>query len=380
MDRPLAHMAVSALTLLATVLAGCGEGAPRGSVHVLTVDEAVDRVLPLYLARGIDRAEHDGAAAVLVRINTPGGSADAMRDALGVIQEARVPVMTYVSPAGGHAASAGTFLVMAGHVAAMAPGTTIGAAKPVTATGGDIEGTLGEKVTNDVAALARAVAEMHGRNAGWAERAVREAVSASAAEALELRVIDLVAADVEHLLGEVDGRSVRLSDGQEVTLATRGARLVQTGVNAYERVLRIVGDPLAVTLLLIAGIGLVYLETQAPGLFVPGSLGVLALLVALVGIGSLLPQEAARLLLVGGLALIVLEVFLPGGIVGSIGAVALLTGIAVLLAGSTAFDLRMAVLVIGLVVTALGLVTGVALAMLARRYIAPTERTGGARL
>ncbi|MBM4411603.1 MAG: hypothetical protein FJ037_09880 [Chloroflexi bacterium] len=277
---------MSALLSLSAVLVGCGERTPRGAVHVLAVDTAVDRVLPLYLARGLDRAEHDGAAAVLVRINTPGGAADAMRHALAVLQEARVPVITYVSPAGGHAASAGTFLVMAGHVAAMAPGTTIGAAKPVTAIGGDVEGALGEKVTNDFAALARAVAEVRGRNVAWAESAVREAVSATATEALGLRVIDLVAADVESVLSESHGRSIHLSDGREITLATRGAPIVHTGGNVYERVLRIVGNPLVVSLLLIAGIGLLYFEAQAPGLFVPGSLGVLALLIALVGIGT----------------------------------------------------------------------------------------------
>src|SRR5687768_4167277 len=120
---------LSALLLVwaALLATGCGERAVPGAVHVLNVDTAVDRVLPLYLARGLERAEDQGAVAVLIRINTPGGSADAMRDALAVMQESRLPIITYVSPSGGHAASAGTFLVMAGHVAAMAPGTSIGA-------------------------------------------------------------------------------------------------------------------------------------------------------------------------------------------------------------------------------------------------------------
>ncbi|MEX2446160.1 MAG: nodulation protein NfeD [Dehalococcoidia bacterium] len=369
-----------ALIVLALAGAGCASDPPQGAVHVLTADGAVDHVLPRYLERGIEQAEDERAAAVLVRVDTPGGAVTAMRDAVGVIENARVPVITFVGPAGAQAASAGTFLAMAGHVAAMAPSTTIGAATPVTATGEDVPGALGEKVENDIAALARGIAETHGRNGEWAEQAVREAASASGAEAVELEVVDFLADDIAGVLEQADGRDVRLAGGLQVTMEVADAQLVENGVNGYERMLRIIGDPLIASLLLLVGFGLLYLEAQAPGTFVPGAAGVLAILAALVGIGSLLPQDAAVALIGGGVLLLLLEVFVPGGVLGSIGAVGIMVGLATLLAGSTAIDLRLLLMLLGIALTATGLAVGVAVAMIARGYIARNERSGGARL
>lgn len=382
--RSVTHRAVVLLVTcsLAALSAACGaEQAPPGAVHLLTADGPVDRVLIRYIERGLDRAEREGAAAVLVRVDTPGGELDAMRDVAGRIERARLPVVTYVAPPGARAASAGTFIVMAGHVAAMAPGTTIGAATPITVTGDDVPGALGAKVRNDTAAFARSVAELRGRNATWAEQAVREAVSASAAEAAALGVVDLVAEDIPALLAAVEGRTAGLGAGAQRTITVQGAPLVRTDLNAYERVLRVLGDPLVVTLLLLLGIALVTIELHAPGLFVPGALGALVLLVALVGVGTLLPEQAAVALLVLGGVLGVLELFLPGGVLGTIAALAILLGLATFLAqGSTEPDLRFALTVAAIVLTTLALLVGGAMALLARRYIAPTERTGGARL
>ena len=273
--RSLALVLVAACSLLTV---SCADQAPARAVHVLTIDGDIDPVASRYLARGIERAEEQQAAAVVIRIDTTGGSIDSMRDAVGEIEQARVPVITWVGPAGAQAASAGTFVVMAGHVAAMAPGTTIGAATPITATGGDVEGALGRKVANDTAAFARGVAALRGRNTEWAEQAVREAVSAAAPEAVELGVVDFVADDVPGLLASADGREVQLAGGAEATIAVGTAPVVETSVNSYERLLRFMGSPLVVGLLLFAGIALVWTELSAPGLIVPGATGTLLLI------------------------------------------------------------------------------------------------------
>src|SRR5688572_10721524 len=334
-------LALSVIAVCSSLAMACAGEAPPRAVHVLTVDGAIDRVTARYLARGIERAEEDQAAAVVIRVDTPGGSIDGMRYAVGEIERARVPVIAWVGPAGAQAASAGTFLVMAAHVAAMAPSTTIGAATPITATGDDVEGALGRKVENDVAAFARGVAALRGRNAEWAEQAVREAVSASALEAVELDVVDFVADELGAVLAGADTRAVTLAGGTTATVAVRDAPLLETNENVYERVLRIMGNPLIVGLLLLIGVGLIWVELNAPGLFVPGSLGVLLLIGALLGLGTLLPQEAAVAAIVVGAVLIALELVVPGGIVGGIGAVAIMVGLAVLASSSTAIDLRL---------------------------------------
>jgi membrane-bound serine protease (ClpP class) len=374
------RLSIGVLLTLAAAGSGCVEEPPAGAVHVLAVDSAIDRVAARYVARGIEQAEGQQAAAVVLRVDTPGGSMDAMRDAVGAIEQARVPVISWVGPAGAQAASAGTFLVMAAHVAAMAPSTTIGAATPITATGEDVEGDLGRKVENDAAAFARGVATFRDRNADWAEQAVRDAVSASGEEAVALGVVDFLADDMSALLAGADGREAELPGGAAVTIAVRDAPVVETHVNLYERALRFVSNPLVIGLLLLVGVGLIGVELNAPGLFVPGALGLLAVVAAMLGLGMLLPEEAAVAAIVIGAVLIGLELVLPGGIVGSIGAFAMLLGLAVFAVSSTAIDLRLLLAFGAIALTAAGLVGGVALALLARRYIADTERTGSARL
>ena len=373
-----------ALVVLVAVLcglaAGCADSAQPGAVHVLEATGSVDLVFERYVERGIERAERERAAAVVLRVDTPGGRGDSMRHVVGLIQSARVPVITYVSPQGAQAASAGTFIVMAGHVAAMAPSTTIGAATPITVTGDDIEGALGRKVENDAAAFARGVAEAHGRNSAWAEQAVREAVSASAPEAQTLGVVDLVANDLPALLSAVEGRTVRV-DGADVRLGLARAPLAHNGQNLYERALRFLSEPLVVGLLLLFGIAGVLFEFHAPGLFAPGAIGVLAIIAALVGVGTLLPEEAAAVLIGLGIVLLLLELVLPGGVVGSLGALALLLGLATLLARqSTELDGGLLLTAGAFVLVVLGLLTGVAFLLVARNYIAPKEPPGTARL
>lgn len=363
------------LLVLAALAAGCTAEAPPQAVHVLAADITVGGVLERYLDRGIDRAERDEAAAVVVLVNSPGGSIDAMRDIVSRIEQAELPVITFVSPPGAQAASAATFITMAGHLAAMAPNTTIGAATPITATGEDIEGALGRKVENDTVAFARGVAELRGRNADWAEAAVREAVSASAQEAAALGVVDLLVPSLPALLREADGRTVELLSGREVTLALADAELFFNDRNLYERVLEIISDPVVVSLLVLIGLAGLAIEFLNPGLFLPGVVGVTATVASFLGIGTLLPGEAALVFLGLGLALLVLEAFVPsGGILGSGGAVSIVLGLSILVGqGSTDLDVRRVLLFVAVVVLAVLAVTAFGLALLTRGYLSQTE-------
>ncbi len=367
---------IAALALLAVA---CTAVSAPGAVHVLTMDAEVNGVLQRYIDRGIDRAERDEATVVVILIDTPGGAIDAMREIVGRITTAEVPVVTYVSPAAAQAASAGTFIAMAGHIAAMAPETTIGAATPVLATGEEIDGALGRKVTNDTVAFARGVAERRGPAAqDWAESAVRDAASIGPTEALELGVVDLLAPRLPALLAALDGREVTLLDGATATLELSGAELVFNDRNIYERVLGIISNPLVVSILIMVGLAGLAIEFFNPGLFLPGVVGITATIASFLGVGTLLPGEAAVAFLVLGIALFVLEGFVPsGGILGSVGAVVIVLGLSILVGqGTTEMDLRGLLLVIAAGGVAFALMAGAGVALLARNYVSPTERSG----
>ncbi|MBT5773158.1 MAG: nodulation protein NfeD, partial [Dehalococcoidia bacterium] len=277
------------------------------AVHVLTADTEVNGVLERYIERGIKHAEENQALAVVIRIDTPGGSIDSMKRIVGHIEASEVPVITWVGPPGAQAASAGTFITMAGHIAAMAPNTTIGAATPINSTGQDIEGDLGKKIENDTVAFARGVAQLRDRNADWAEDAVRDAVSASTTEALELNVVDVEAADLGFLLQAVEGQSVELLNGETVTLQVFGQVQIENQMNVYERVLGIVSSPAIFSLLFFAGLAGLAIEFFSPGNIFPGVAGVIALIASFLGVGTLLPGEAAIAFIVVGIVLLILE-------------------------------------------------------------------------
>ena len=368
---------------LALLAAACGPGGERGAVHVVTVDRGIDAVTARYVDRALGHAEDRAARAVLLRIDTPGGESGAMRRIVGRIERAGTPVVAWVGPPGAAAASAGAFVAMAAHVAAMAPNTTIGAATPVTAAGEDIEGALGRKVTNDAVAFARGVADLRGRNADWAEDAVREARSATPDEAVALNVVDLVAATEDQLFGLVEGREVELIDGRAAVLRLAGAPRVENGFNGWERTLAIVSDPLVVSLLLLVGVaGLAAELFFAPGTFVAGVAGAIALLLAFLGLGTLVPAEAALALAALALALFVLELFVPtGGVLGAGAAVALAIAV-VIGVGQGSTDLgAVRVLAIALgAAGAIGLLLAAFFGFFAVRYWAagtPPEAGGG---
>lgn len=373
--HPRALLGVLALAL-AALGAACGAEGTERALHVVTIERQVDGVLASYIDRAIDHAEDSRGRAVLLRIDTPGGEIGAMKRIVGRIERSGVPVIAWVGPPGAEAVSAGTFIAMAGHVAAMAPSTTIGAATPITATGEDVEGALGRKVTNDTVAFARGVAELRGRNAEWAEAAVREASSATPNEALELNVIDLVAASESELLAAVEGREVELIDGQTVELRLATAPWVENEFNAYERIVGFLGDPLVVTLLLL--IGVIGVATElffAPGTFVPGVAGAIALLLFFLGVGTLLPAEAAFAFVVLAVLLVILELFLPtGGVLGSGAALALAFAIGIGIGqGSTDLSIERLLVIVLAVIGVIALLIAAFLAYFAARYWAPNK-------
>lgn len=382
MTRRVRRTFAAALLLGVGAVAACTQASDPGAVHVLTADGVVNGVLQRYIDRGIDRAERDEAAAVVLLVDTPGGEIGAMRDIVGRIETAEVPVITFVSPAGAMAASAGTFIVMAGHVAVMAPSTTIGAATPVTAAGEDVEGALGRKVEADIAAFARGVAELHGRNQVWAEQAVREAVSASSSEAVALNVVDLQAPALPALLAAVDGRSVTLLSGAELTLDLASAELVFNNRNIYERALGIVSDPVVVSILILIGLAGLVIEFVNPGMYLPGILGVTAMIASFLGVGTLLPGEAAIVFIGFGILLIAAEWFIPtSGVLGTGGAIAVVLGLSILVGqGTTELDLRSLLMFVVLAAIAIGLLVGAGVMLAARRYVSGREPPGEARL
>ncbi len=287
------------------LLAGGPVRAASGDVAVLPASGVVDNVLAGYLEEGIAKAAADGAPAVIVRLNTPGGSLDATQKIVMALLNAPLPTIVWVAPAGGRAASAGTFITLASHVALMAPGTNIGAASPVGGQGEDIPGTLGDKVLHDAIANIHSIAEERGRNIEWAEQTVSEARSSPATEAVSLGAVDGIADSLEAVLAFADGRTVKVL-GQPVVISTANAGTTELAMNPFQSLLHLLSDPNIAFILFTLGFYGLLFELQSPN-FVTGILGALALILAFIGFGSL-PLNVAGLLLIGlAIALFLLE-------------------------------------------------------------------------
>lgn len=311
------------------------------SIVVLKVKGTINPVLVDYIERGIDRAEEDNATACIIQLDTPGGLDTSMRDIVKDIVNARVPVVVYVSPSGARAASAGVFITMAAHVAAMAPNTAIGAAHPVAmGTEGEAQMSkeMEEKVVNDAAAYIRSIAVAHGRNMEWAEKAVRESVSATEREALELKVIDLVASDLNNLITQLDGRQVTMLDGSVLTLNTQYATINSVNMNTIENFLYTIADPnIAYILLSIAMLGIMA-EIFSPGLIFPGIIGAICGLLAFYSLGMLPVNLAGILLIVLAFGLFIAELFTPAfGLLTAGGITSLIIGSLILFKGGAPY-------------------------------------------
>jgi membrane-bound serine protease (ClpP class) len=314
------------LASLAIFACDTGPNTEPGATHVLTADGTVNPVMSRYIDRGIDAAEKEQAGALVIRLDTPGGLSSSMDDIDERIINSKVPVIVYVWPQGAQAASAGTFITYAAHVAAMAPGTVIGSATPIDASGGDIEGDLGNKVKENAAAKIREFAELRDRNAEWAESAVFEGKSATATEALELGIVEYIAEDLDDLLAQVDGQKVSLASG-ETTLATADSRVVYNNTNFIEDFLNIIADPNIAFLLLSLGSLGIFIELVNPGTIFAGTFGVISLLLGFFALSVLPFNWAGVALILFAFILFGLELFITShGILGIGGAIALVLG------------------------------------------------------
>lgn len=303
---PLVSLGLGTLSLALGAVGPARAADGEREAWVLPTTGVVDGVMAGYLEEAVAKAAREDAEVVVVKLNTPGGSLDATQRITSAFLEAEVPVIVWVAPAGGRAASAGTFITLAAHLSWMAPGTNIGAATPISSSGEDIEGALGDKVLNDAIANITSIAEARGRPVEWAVSTVEEAKSYTAAEAVAAGAVDGIAGTIEEVLAAADGRVVRLADGTEVALATAAATPVEVPMNPFQALLHLLSDPnIAFILFTIGFYGLIF-ELQSPN-FVTGILGAIALLLAFIGFGSLPLNVAGLLLIVLGLVLVFLE-------------------------------------------------------------------------
>jgi membrane-bound serine protease (ClpP class) len=381
---------------IAIALWWCACSASAAPVTVLRWHSAIGPATADYLIRGIQKASAGGAPLVVIELDTPGGLDTSMREIIQTILSSPVPVAIYVSPEGARAASAGTYMLYAAHVAAMAPATTLGAATPVaiglpserrpSATSDDTrkgtgkpdsassapESPLGDAMTakqiHDAAAFIRGLAQLRGRNAQWAERAVREAVSLTADEALKAKVIDVVAKDLPDLLAQIDGRTVRVQD-RDVRLATRGASHEVMLPDWRQQLLAVVAHPSVALFLMMIGIWGLFFEFAAPGHGISGVTGTICLLLAAFAL-QLLPVNFAALALIAlGMGLLIAELLTPSfGVLGIGGIAALIAGGVLLTDGGTGgFGVPLPLVVMLAVASAAVVLLGGGMALKTRR-------------
>jgi membrane-bound serine protease (ClpP class) len=341
---------VAAIVLVALVVSTHPGAAEENSRLALTIsiDGAIGPASASYVKDALARAAERRAEIVILRLNTPGGLSTSMREIIADVLASPIPVVGYVAPSGAHAASAGTYILYATHIAAMAPGTNIGAATPVQ-IGGSIPGlpsgtpdkdgkdgkagdhpsekdAMTAKVTNDAVAFIRSLAELRGRNADWAEKAVREAATLSANGALQAGVIELIARDPAELLKQVDGRVVEVAGGKTQRLATKDAVLEAVDPGWISRVLAVITDPNVAFILLMVGVyGLIF-EFLTPGTFAPGVVGTICLLLGLYSLNLLPINYAGFALMLVGIVLLTIEAFNPTVVIGFGGVVAFVLG------------------------------------------------------
>jgi membrane-bound serine protease (ClpP class) len=316
---------VTALVSVAS-LAGSAEAQTQGPPRVLAVEFAndVNPVSADYLTEQIDRASKEGYSAVVILLDTPGGLAESMRDIVEKELASGIPVVVYVSPDGARAASAGVWIGQAADVLAMAPQTNIGSSTPISVQGGDIPRDLRRKVVNDAAASLRGLAEEHGRNGDWAERAVREASNLTARQALEQNVIDVIAPDLPWLLDEIDGRR---TVPKGFVLDTAGADVTRVEMSLWQRILDTVIDPNIIVLLMSLGVLAITVELFNPGLIFPAAFGAISLIVGLFGLQVLPFSWAGILLLIVAFGFFIAEAFVVShGALAFAGAVAFVFG------------------------------------------------------
>jgi membrane-bound serine protease (ClpP class) len=281
-------------------------GFPQGKVIVLNADCAIHPACADYIWSGIEKATEEKAECLVINLNTPGGLLKSTRVIVTQFLQSQIPVVVYVSPSGSQAASAGVFITMAANIAAMAPGTNIGAAHPVTLQG-TMDTIMMEKATNDAAAFIRTISEKRNRNIEWAEDAVRKSLSITETEALELNVIDVVASDVKDLLEQIDGREVETTEGIK-TIHTKNAEVVVLDMSFSQKILSILSDPNIAYILLWIGIYGLFFELYSPGALFPGIIGGICLILAFYSMHTLPVNFAGLALIILSIILFILEI------------------------------------------------------------------------
>ncbi len=353
-------------TILLLVLIALGAGvfaqskdAAAPHVDLIAIDGSINPAVDDFIREGIARAKNKGARALIVQLDTPGGLLTSTRTIVKEMLGAQVPVMVWVGPSGAGAGSAGVFITLAAHVAAMAPGTNIGAAHPVSGGGQEVKGVMGEKIENFTASFSESIAKKRGRNTEWAIQAVRKSVAITESDALKKNVIDIVAKDIDDLLKQADGRKVDL-DGTPHVLALKGAKVIRHEMSLKQKVLNTLADPNIAYLLMMAGLLGLYMEFSHPGVIFPGVVGAICLLLALASF-QLLPLNYTGLTLIAlGVGLLVAEMFVPSfGFLGIGGIIALAIGSLLL------FDTESSDLIVDktIIFTAVGTVGAIMLAL-----------------
>ncbi len=325
-SRPTLLASVVAALLFLTGLWTVPAVRAESFVTLATYEGVINPVSAEYLHDALASAQESGAGALIVRLDTPGGLDTSMRLIIKDMTGATIPVIVYVSPSGGRAASAGVFITLAAHVAAMAPGTNIGAAHPVAMGGGEMDSTMKEKVENDSVAYIKSIAEQRKRNVAWAEDAVRKSVSVTEQEALKLKIVDLVVEDIPALLKQVDGRTVTLQSGPTV-LHTAGAAVREFPMGLRLEFLKTLSDPNIAYLLMTIGTIGIMAELYNPGALLPGIVGAISLVLAFYSFQSLPVNYAGVLLFLLGIVFFILEASITSyGLLGIGGTIAMLLG------------------------------------------------------
>lgn len=303
----------------------------------IKVDGSINPALADFIKSTIQQASEDKAECIIIHLNTPGGLLKSTRVIVSDILESSVPIVVYVSPGGAHAGSAGVFITMSAHIAAMAPSTNIGAAHPVSMQGG-MDSTMNDKTTNDAAAFIRAIAEKRKRNLQWAEEAVRKSVSITEEEAVRNKVVDLVAQNEQDLLKQINGRIVQLNSGSK-TLKTANAKVEQVEMNFSERFLNMISDPNIAYILMMLGFYGILFELYSPGAIAPGVIGIICLILAFYAMHTLPVNYAGLALILVAFVLFILEVKITSyGVLGIGGVVALTLGSIMLIRTDSALE------------------------------------------
>ena len=313
MTRSLRRLGVGWFSLLLCMGSG---SASAGHVNEIEIEGVISAATAKFIEKAIAQSEADGAEAVLIKLDTPGGVLDATKDIVQALLNSNVPTIVFVAPQGAWAASAGTFITMAANIAAMAPGTSIGAASPVgggTSEERDEEGertdVMGQKIENFTSAFIESIAQERDRNVEWAIKAVREAEAIGAEEALELKVIDVIARDSQALFEALDGREVQIG-GEPRTLHLKGLEIRRIEMTTLERLFNFIANPNVATLLLMGAVLGIMLEMNSPGIFVPGAIGLVCLILAVFAFGMLPFSWLGLVLMVVGIGLMIAEIFL----------------------------------------------------------------------